>query len=343
MKIRSFDSPVAVVIVAASWLCAPTAEAAEPPAPAAAEVPSSEAPALEPEAPTAATQVDAPAASRKPALSDAAWRALVGARLSVTRTDGVLIEGELLQVGEREASIVQRDGSVLEIPKDDVAAVRRLPEPSAPPPPAEPRTEPAPAPALADDPRAPMSQRRGFYLSGSMGFGMPMAWDAYEGVSEPYDGTERFRSPGYNVGFAIGGAPAKGFVLGVALDSNVGPASYEDDWTGVEGSAGITEGEGRGHAIGMSVFAQGYMRNFFLRAGVGGMGVFFFSDGSSEDESTGGMGFDLAAGMHFPVARKAAVGFSAGVRAAFWSYDDEDYKGKIYAVQPLLRFDAVLF
>jgi hypothetical protein len=341
MKIRSFDFPVAVVIVAASWLCARPAEAAEPPAPAPADAPSSEAPAVDPEAPTSATGEPAPAPSRKPALSDAAWQALVGARLSVTRTDGVLIEGELLQVGERDASIVQRDGSVLEIPKDDVAAVRRLadpdPTPSAPPPAAE------PAPALADDPRAPMSERRGFYLSGSTGFGMPMAWDAYEGVSEPYDGTERFRSPGFNVGVSVGGAPAKGFVLGVTLDSNVGPASYEDDWTGVEGSAGITEGDGRGHAIGMSFFAQGYMRNFFLRGGVGGMGVFFFSDGSSENESTGGMGFDLAAGMHFPVARKAAVGFSAGVRAAFWSYDDEDYKGKIYAVQPLLRFDAVLF
>ena len=190
----------------------------------------------------------------------------------------------------------------------------------------------------------PMSTRRGFYLAAASGFGMPIHRGPYEGVGEPYDGTETVRSPGVNLGVAIGGAPRPGLIVGFALDTNLGPARYTDDYTGQGLPDGVTKRSGAGYAIGTSVFVQGYIRNFFLRGGVGGMGLFFIDgDSSDHNELTGGVGFDLALGAHFPVAHKAAVGFSAGLRSAFWGYDDDDYRGKIAIVQPLLRFEVVVF
>ncbi|HLT40154.1 MAG TPA: hypothetical protein VK034_27925, partial [Enhygromyxa sp.] len=189
------------------------------------------------------------------------------------------------------------------------------------------------------DGRRPMSTHRGLYFAGMAGFGMPMSWDVYEGVSEPYDGVERIRSPGFNIGFAIGGAPRPGLVLGFALDTTVGSASLEDEYTHEGGFDGLESGEGPGASVGTSLFLQGYIKNFFLRVGVGGMGLFFIEDGSA----AGGPGFDLGLGAHFPVARKAALGFSIAARTGFWRYDSDDYRGKSYLVQPMLRFEAVVF
>jgi hypothetical protein len=190
-----------------------------------------------------------------------------------------------------------------------------------------------------------MSDRRGAYFSGALGFGMPIYWSPYTGVGEPYDGTEGIRSPGFNAGFSVGGAPARGFVLGFMLDTNVGPAKFRDDYRHQpSGVTGFDERSGRAHAVGAGFFLQGYMRNFFLRAGFSGLGVFFFDEtGSDGNESVGGMGADFAMGVHFPVAPKAALGFSTGLRAAFWDFDNADYRGKEYILQPMVRFEAVAF
>jgi hypothetical protein len=190
-----------------------------------------------------------------------------------------------------------------------------------------------------------MSERRGAYFSGALGFGMPIYWSPYTGVSEPYDGTEGIRSPGFNTGFSIGGAPARGFVMGFTLDTNVGPATFRDDYRDtLTGVTGVDKRSGRAHAVGAGFFLQGYIRNFFIRTGFSGLGVFFLDEsGSGGNESTGGMGGELAMGVHFPVAPKAALGFSTGLRAAFWDFDNDDYRGKEYILQPLVRFEVVVF
>lgn len=287
----------------------------------------------------------APASS---ALPEATWRALVDSHVELTRSDGAVIEGQLLEVDETSATLVQADGMVVVVPKDAVTSVRRTAAPSDPQ--VSPAEPPAPQPPPTEQPqtaateaqRVPMSKHRGFYFAGMAGFGMPIHWDRYTGVSEPYDGTERIRSPGFNVGFALGGAVRPGLVLGFALDTNVGPASYEDDYVNREASfSGLIEHDGRAFSVGTSLFVQPYIKNFFFRVGFGGLGLFFVSD--SESDSTGGMGFDLGFGAHFPVARKAALGFSVAVRSAFWSYDNDDYEGMTTVVQPLLRLEAVVF
>lgn len=190
-----------------------------------------------------------------------------------------------------------------------------------------------------------MSERRGAYFSGALGFGMPIYWSPYTGVSEPYDGTEGIRSPGFNTGFSIGGAPARGFVMGFTLDTNVGPATFRDDYRDtLTDVTGVDERSGRAHAVGAGFFLQGYIRNFFIRSGFSGLGVFFLDEsGSAGNESVGGMGAEVAMGVHFPVAPKAALGFSTGLRAAFWDFDNDDYRGKEYILQPLVRFEVVVF
>lgn len=308
---------------------------------------------------------DSGTAGESAPLPQSSWEALVGSHVELTRSNGSVSVGQLLKVDESSATLVKADGTVVALPVADVVAVRRVEpgqtppageppatsEPSAsepppptvtePPPPSEPEpaNEPDAKPEPQVDGRPPMSTHRGVYFAGMAGFGMPMSWDVYEGVSEPYDGVERIRSPGFNVGFAIGGAPRPGLVLGFALDTNVGPASLEDDYTFEDGTPGLNSVDGQGAAVGTSLFLQGYIKNFFLRVGAGGLGLFFPED----DSAAGGAGFDLGFGAHFPVARKAALGFSIGARAAFWKYDSDDYKGRVYLVQPLLRFEAVVF
>jgi hypothetical protein len=215
---------------------------------------------------------------------------------------------------------------------------------AAAPPPAEPGT-PVAASEPIEEERHFMSERRGAYFSGALGFGMPIYWSPYTGVSEPYDGTEGIRSPGFNTGFSVGGAPARGFVMGFTLDTNVGPATFRDDWRHtLTDLTGVDERRGRAHAVGAGFFLQGYIRNFFIRTGFSGLGVFFIDEaGADGNESVGGMGADLAIGVHFPVAPKAALGFSTGLRAAFWDFDNDDYRGKEYILQPLVRFEVVVF
>lgn len=291
------------------------------------------------------------------ALPEATWRALVDSHVELTRSDGTVVEGQLLEADETSATLVQADGMVVVVPKDAVTSVRRTVGPAPRSTPAEPPAEspaepPAPQPPISEqqppqpDPteaeRVPMWKHRGFYFAGMAGFGMPLHWDRYTGNAEPYDGTERIRSPGFNAAFALGGSVRPGLVLGFALDTNVGPATYEDDYRNTEAVfTGLIEHEGRAFSVGTSLFIQPYIKNFFFRVGFGGLGLFFVSD--ADDTSTGGMGFDLGFGAHFPVSRKAALGFSLGCRSAFWSYDDDDYKGTIVNVQPLLRFEAVTF
>lgn len=289
-------------------------------------------------------------------LPRSAWEALVGSQVELTGRNADVSVGQLLNVDESSATLVKADGTVVALPLADVVAVRRIgpgespstsePAASEPPQPAvsEPQQPAAPEANQANpegpQSRSPMSTRRGVYFAGMTGFGLPMSWDVYEGVSESYDGVERIRSPGFNIGFAIGGAPRPGLVLGFALDTNVGTAKYQDEYDSQDGFSGSGEAEGVGAAVGASLFVQAYIKNFFVRGGVGGMGLFFVGE---ENSSDGGPGFDLGFGAHFPVANKVALGFSIAARAAFWGYDNDDYKGRNYLVQPLLRFEVVAF
>ncbi len=289
--------------------------------------------------PVAASSQDA-SSGAVGALPDSAWQALVGSQIVVTRTDGARVSGKLLGVDPTTVTIVGPDGRVMVVARTDVEQVQQVAEQAEASP--EASETPATKPSTTDA-RTPMSKHRGFFMAGGAGFGIPVGRAPYEGVTEPYDGTERILGPGLNLGFLIGGAPRPGLVLGFALDTNVGRGWHKDDWTTPDGYSGIDDYDGGVYSVASSLFVQGYMRNFFIRGGLGGMGLFFVDDGSSDgDESTGGMGVDFAVGLHVPVARKAAIGFSAGLRTAFWRFDD-DYTGSWQIFQPQIRFETVLF
>ena len=278
-------------------------------------------------APPEAPPTQSPTASAG-ALPESAWQALVGSAVTLTRNDGTVVRGELLGFDATTASIVAADGEVITVPRGDVQSARRT----------------APAPEPPPEARRPMSEHRGLFLASGIGFGMPMRFSDYEGVGEPYTGDSRILGPGLNLSFAIGGAPVPRLVLGGILDTNVGPGSFVDDWTHDDGSTGVDDRDGRVHTVGLSFFAQGYIRNFFIRGGLGGMGMFFINDGPSDDnKSAGGGGFDLAMGAHFPLARKLALGFAVGSRVAFARFDDDDYKGLAILPQPYARLEFVYF
>lgn len=97
------------------------------------------------------TTTAAPTTSSAPAVSDAAWDALVGRNVEV-QTNGGPIRGELLRSEGSQAVIVKDDGSVVTVPKSSASSVRVV-KASAPPP--EPREEIA---GLEAPPEQPASE-----------------------------------------------------------------------------------------------------------------------------------------------------------------------------------------
>lgn len=72
-------------------------------------------------------------------LPQSSWEALVGSQVELTRSDGNVVAGQLLELDESSATLVKSDGTVVALAVTDVIAVRRVdpsesPPASAPPP-----------------------------------------------------------------------------------------------------------------------------------------------------------------------------------------------------------------
>jgi len=245
-------------------------------------------------------------------------------------TNGAELSGRLLEISDETATLIAADGQVIPVLRAQVDAVWV--------------TNPAPEPAQRGRNRGEsLSRRRGLYVVGSGGFSMALAADRYVGVSEPYDGTTSVSSPGFVAGIALGGTLRPGMVLGVALDATAGSARYSDRYTSSSAADGEHSFTGRGTAIGGSLFLQQYIQDLYIRGGVGGLGLVAIEPSAGEVESTGGMGFDVGIGFHHRVTDKVAIGASIGLRAAFWRYDNSDYRGRLRVLAPMARVDVVRF
>jgi|GEM_PF-1418969 len=110
-----------------------------------------------------------PTTASAPAVSDAAWDALVGRNVEV-QTGAGPIRGELLRSQGTQVVIVKDDGAVVTVPKANATAVKVVqPPPASPPPereiaaldaPAEPEPAPAEDASEDDEELTPAQQRR---------------------------------------------------------------------------------------------------------------------------------------------------------------------------------------